>query len=400
MFRPIRAALVLTLALAEAPPLTAQVAQEPRNAPHLEPAFDGQTRAPAVVSGVALTVQSFAEGLEHPWGIAALPDGGYLVTERPGRLRVVSADGTVSGPVKGLPEVLARRQGGLLDVALGPGFAEDRVIFWTYAKPVAGGRSVTAAARGVLSADMTEVTEIREIFVQEPPSRTPMHYGSRIVFDGAGHAFITTGEHSSRAERRLAQDLTTTYGKVIRVRPDGSVPEDNPFVGRDGIDTIWSWGHRNIQGAALHPETGALWTIEHGPRGGDEVNTPEPGRNYGWPVISYGVNYNGSAVGEGVAASEGMEQPRYFWDPVIAPAGMIFYLGEMFPEWRGNLLIGSLNPGGLVRLSLDGTRVTGEERLLTDLGRVRDVEAAADGSLLLLIDAADGAVMRVSRAGN
>ena len=398
MFRPIRAGLLLALALIAAPLVQAQVAQGPRNAPHLEPAFEGQTRAPAVESGVALTAAPFAEGLEHPWGIAALPGGGYLVTERPGRLRVVSEEGVASDPVRGLPEVHARRQGGLLDVAVGPGFAEDRVIYWTYSKPVGRRRSVTAAARGVLSADMTEVTEVRDIFVQEPPSRTPMHYGSRIVFDGEGHAFITTGEHSSRAERRLAQDLGTTYGKVVRLWPDGSVPEGNPFTGAEGIDTIWSYGHRNIQGAAIHPGTGALWTIEHGPRGGDELNSPEPGKNYGWPVISYGVNYNGSAVGEGVAQEDGMEQPLYFWDPVIAPAGMIFYEGEMFPEWRGNLLIGSLNPGALVRLALDGTRVTGEERLLAGIGRLRDVEEAPDGALLLLIDAADGAVVRVSRA--
>jgi glucose/arabinose dehydrogenase len=268
MFRKIQAGLALAVGLVAAPLLHAQAEQGPRNAPQLEPAFAGQTRAPAMKSGLALSAVPFAEGLAHPWGIAALPDGGYLLTERPGRLRVVSA------PVRGLPEVLAERQGGLLDVAVGPGFAEDRVIYWTYSKPIGWGRSVTAAARGVLSADMSVVTGVRDIFVQEPPSRTPMHYGARIVFDGAGHAFITTGEHSSRAERRRAQDLGTTYGKVIRVNLDGSVPEDNPFVGREGIDTIWSYGHRNMQGAAIQPETGALWTIEHGPAGGDELNSP------------------------------------------------------------------------------------------------------------------------------
>lgn len=398
MLSPMRTGLALGAMVATL--VQAEVVQGPRNAPHLLPAFDGQTRAPAIESGFALAARPYARGLEHPWGIAALPGGEMLVTERPGRLRVVAADGTVSAPVRGLPEVVARRQGGLLDVAVGPGFAEDRLIYWTYAKPAGWRRSVTAAARGVLSADMTEVAEVEEIFVQEPPSPTPLHYGARIVFDGAGRAFVTTGDHAVEAERVLAQDLGTTYGKVIRVNLDGSVPADNPFAGGGGIGTIWSWGHRNVQGAAIHPETGALWTVEHGPAGGDELNTPEPGRNYGWPVISYGVNYDGSAVGAGITAQEGMEQPRYFWDPVIAPSGMIFYQGAMFPEWRGDLLIGSLNPGALVRLSIDGTRVAGEERLLAGIGRVRDVEEAPDGALLLLIDAADGAVIRVTRAAD
>lgn len=393
--------LAALLCAAFTAPLAAQtgqpVDQGERNAPWLEAAFEAQTRAPAVASDAALKTEVFAGGLENPWGIAPLPGGGYLVTERPGRLRVVGPDGSVSDPVAGLPEVLDAGQGGLLDVAIGPDFAEDRRIYWTYAKPVDGGRSVTAAARGVLSEDLTEVTEVEDIFVQAPPSPTPMHYGSRIVFDAEGNAFVTTGEHSRVGERELAQDTGTTYGKVIRIRADGSVPEDNPLVGQQGIDTIWSWGHRNMQGAAIHPETGALWTVEHGPRGGDELNVPEAGKNYGWPVISYGVNYDGSDVGRGIAAMEGMEQPVYFWDPVIAPGGMVFYQGEMFPDWRGDLLIASLNPGALVRLELDGQRVAGEERLLTDIGRVRDVEEAPDGSLLLLIDDPDGAVIRVSR---
>lgn len=395
----LRLGLAAGLVLAGALLIRAQVTQGERNAPQLEPAFAGQTRAPAVDSGVALTAVPFAEGLENPWGIAPLPDGAWLITERPGRMRVVSAAGEVSAPVAGLPEVLAERQGGLLDVAVGPSFAQDRRIYWTYAKPVGGGLSVTAAARGVLSEDRRQVTDVQDIFVQEPPSPTPMHYGSRLAFDGAGHVFITTGEHSSGPERVLAQDLGTTYGKVIRLNLDGSVPADNPYAAGGGIGSIWSYGHRNLQGATIAPDTGRLWTVEHGPRGGDELNTPEAGKNYGWPVISYGVNYNGSDVGEGIAAREGMEQPRYFWDPVIAPSGMVFYQGEMFPEWQGDLLIGSLTPGGLVRLTLEGERVTGEEVLLPDLGRVRDVEVAPDGSLLLLIDQQDGAVMRISRAG-
>ena len=296
--------------------------------------------------------------------------------------------------------MLAEGQGGLLDVATGPDFATDRRIWLTYAKPLGAGLSATAAARGVLAADLSEVTGAEDIFVQEPPSPTPIQYGSRIVFDTAGRAFITTGEHASMRERALAQDLATTYGKVIRLWPDGTVPEDNPFVGREGLDAIWSYGHRNPQGAAIEPGTGRLWTVEHGPRGGDELNTPGPGANYGWPVVSYGVNYDGSAVGEGLARKPGMEEPRYFWDPVIAPSGMVFYDGAMFPEWQGDLLIGSLNPGGLVRLEIDGDRVTGEERLLAGIGRVRDIELAPDGALILAIDAPGTPLMRVARAGN
>lgn len=401
MHKLTRSGAVVSAALAAATMTHAQapVEQGPRNTA-FEPAFAGQFRAPAADSGVTLSTEVLAEGLEHPWGIAALPDGGYLVTERAGRLRVIAPDGTVSDPVAGLPEVLAEAQGGLLDVAVGPSFADDRMIYWTYAKPMGDGLSATAAARGVLSEDRTEVSQVEDIFVQEPPSPTPMHFGSRIVFDGEGHAFVTTGEHFTEEERVKAQDLGTTYGKVIRVNPDGSVPEGNPFVGDEAaIDTIWSYGHRNIQGAAIHPETGQLWTIEHGPQGGDELNTPEAGRNYGWPVISYGENYDGSPVGEGMAAAEGMEQPRYFWDPVIAPGGMAFYQGGMFGDWQGDLLISGLNPGALVRLELDGTEVTGEERLLTDVGRIRDLEVAPDGSVLVLVDASDGAVLRLTPEG-
>lgn len=374
-------------------PVWAEVDQAPRNAPWLEPAFAGQTRAAESVSLFGLETESVVEGLENPWGIAALPDGRYLVTERAGRMRLIATDGSLSEPIQGVPEVYAERQGGLLDVAIGPSFADDGIIYWTYSKPLGSGQSVTAAARGVLSTDEAALSDVQDIFIQEPASESPFHYGSRIVFDGAGHAFITTGEHFTG--QNLAQDLATTFGKVIRVHQDGSTPGDNPFVDQDGIDTIWSYGHRNVQGAALDAN-GRLWTIEHGPRGGDELNTPEPGKNYGWPVVSYGVNYDGSAVGDGIAHAEGMEEPVYFWDPVIAPSGMIFYSGAMFPEWEGNLLIGGL-AGALVRLVIEEGRVVGEERLLTDVGRVRDVELAADGSVLILIDDANGAVMRVTR---
>ena len=364
------------------------------------PAFEGQTRAPIQSSGYELETEVIAGGLEHPWGVAALPDGGFLVTERPGRLRHVSADGTLSEPISGVPEVLARDQGGLLDVALSPDFAEDRAVFLTYSKPVERGLSATAAARGTLSEDMTALEAVEDVFVQDPPSPSPMHYGSRIVFDGEGHAFVTTGEHFTDEERQYAQDLDKTYGKVIRIGLDGSVPEDNPFVGQDGAaETIWSLGHRNVQGAAIGPD-GTLWTIEHGPQGGDELNRPEPGLNYGWPVIAYGQNYDGSPVGSGEAEAEGLEQPVYFWDPVIAPGGMDIHSGDTFGEWNGDLLVGSLYPGGIVRVELgEEGRVTAEERLVRDAGRVRTVRVLEDGSFVYLTDTPDGEIVHVAPKG-
>ena len=373
------------------------VAQGPKNVPGFEPAFPEQTRAPALAPDVELEVSTVAEGLEHPWGIALLPDGGYLVTERPGRMRVIGPDGAVSDPVAGLPEVFARGQGGLLDVAVGPDFARDGMVYWSYSKPMGGGTSATAAARGRLAEDGSALSDVEDIFVQEPPSPTARHYGSRIVFDGEGHAYITTGEHSSAEERGYAQDLGTTYGKVIRVGLDGSIPDDNPFAGRsDAIASIWTWGHRNIQGAAIRPSTGELWAIEHGPRGGDELNRIVPGANYGWPVIGYGEDYSGSPVGEGITAREGMEQPRYYWDPVVAPSGMAFYDGDLLPDWQGDLLVAALDPGALVRLRLEGDTVTGEQHLLTDAGRIRDIEIAPDGAILVLTDEDDGAVLRLA----
>jgi aldose sugar dehydrogenase len=377
---------------------TRAVRQGEPNVPEFEPAFPQQTRAPASDSGVTLTAETFAGPLEHPWGIDALPDGGYLVTERPGRLRVISENGALSDPVQGIPGVLAGGQGGLLDVAVGPTFTEDRLIYWTYARPLEDNKSATVATRGRLSEDGSRVTNLEDIFVQGPPSPTPAHYGSRILFDGEGHAFITTGDHFTEVERVLAQDLGTTYGKVVRVNLDGSTPEDNPFVDQDrAVDSIWTLGHRNIQGASLHPGTGRLWTIEHGPKGGDELNLSEPGANYGWPVVSYGENYDSSPVGKGAARHGGdFVEPRYYWDPVVAPGGMLFYQGELFADWRGDLLIASMLPGGVVRIELEGDTVTGEERLLPDQGRIRDIVEAPDGALLVLVDAAEGAVLRLT----
>lgn len=370
----------------------AQVEQGAKNA-DFTPEFAARTRAPALPE-TPVTVTPFAEGLANPWGIAALPDGSFLVTERPGLLRRIAADGTVSDPISGVPQVDAKQQGGLLDVAIAPDFAETGTVFLTYAKGVPGG-TVTAAARAVLDGDT--LRDVTDIFVQDPPADTYAHYGSRVVPTDDGKVYITTGEHFTLANRQLAQDVTTTYGKVMRLNVDGTAPQDNPFVGTDGVDGIWSYGHRNVQGATLGPD-GTLWTMEHGPAGGDELNHPQAGRNYGWPVISYGVNYDGSPVGSGKAVKAGMEQPVYYWDPVIAPGGMAFYEGA-YADWQGDLLIAGLNPGSLTRLRLDGERVVGEERLLQDVGRVRDVEVLRDGSLLVLIDADPGQVLRVTPGG-
>lgn len=374
------------------------VEQGPPNVEAFEPAFPEQTRAPASDSGVTLAVEQVAGGLVHPWGIDVLPDGSILVTERPGRLRVVGPDGTLSEPLDGVPEVLDEEQGGLLDVATGPDFAEDGRIYLTYAKPLGDGMSATAAARGKLNEDRTALVEVEELWVQEPPSPTPMHYGSRVAFDGTGHVFVTTGDHSVEAERVLAQELGASYGKVVRLGLDGSVPQDNPFAGAEGaVPSIWSLGHRNIQAAAFNEEAGELWIIEHGPRGGDELNLIEPGGNYGWPLVSYGENYDGTPVGTGLARhTEDLIEPRYYWDPVIAPSGMVFYRGDAFAEWQGDLLVGSLVPGALVRLELDGDTVVGEERLLQDRGRIRDVAVEADGAVLVITDQEDGEILRLT----
>ena len=381
----------LTLAL----PACAQDFRHGARNTDFPPAFPQQFRAP-LVETVRPADTTIAAGLERPWGIAVLPGtDGYLVTERPGRLRHVARDGTLSAPIKGVPEVLNEGQGGLLDVALARDFAQSRRVYLSYAKPLRRGRNGTAAAYGTLSPDMTALGDVTEFFVQEPGSYSPMHFGSRIEFDDAGHVFVTTGEHFGQGERELAQDLETTYGKTLRFTRDGAVPADNPFAGTPRKQgAVWSLGHRNPQGAVVID--GTLWTIEHGPAGGDELNRIERGKNYGWPVISYGENYDGAPVGSNTAVREGMEQPVYFWDPVIAPSGMTQYDGDVFGDWRGDLLIASLNPGGIVRLSLSGGRVTEEERLRMDLGRMRDVAVDHDGTILAVTDDSNGRLLRLS----
>jgi glucose/arabinose dehydrogenase len=339
-------------------------------------------------------VVTVAQRLDNPWGLAFLPDGRMLVTERPGRIRIVGPGGALSAPLDGVPEVFARGQGGLLDVALDPGFTGNRLVYLSYSEPGPAGAS-TAVARARLGDGRLD--DLQVIFRQQPKVGGGLHFGSRLVFARDGTLFVTLGE---RNQRDHAQNLGDHLGKLIRINPDGSVPEGNPFVGRDGArPEIWSYGHRNVQGAALHPETQVLWIHDHGARGGDEINVPQAGLNYGWPVITYGLDYSGLKIGEGTAKA-GMEQPIYYWDPSIAPSGMVFYRGDRFPQWRGNLFIGSLKFPVLVRLELDGRRVVREERMLERLGEgFRDVRQGPDGLIYLLTRDSRGRILRLEPGG-
>lgn len=368
----------------------------PANGANQQPAFAGQTRAPAVRTEAALTHTVVASGLDHPWGLALLPDGRWLVTERSGSLRIIGADGAKGAPIAGLPRVDARGQGGLLDVAVGPTFGQDRLIYWSYSEPREGGNA-TSVARGRLSDDGARVENVQVIFRAMPTYDGDKHFGSALAFDGRGHIFITLGERSDRPMRPQAQDLASHMGKTIRVNLDGSVPQDNPFVGRQGaLPEIWSLGHRNMQGIAI-AANGDVWTVEHGTRGGDEINLDQAGKNYGWPDAAYGVEYAGGAINAGETQRAGTEQPIYYWDPVIAPGGMTFYDGAMFPGWRGNLLVAGLKEKHIARLVLENNRVVGEERLLTDLGeRVRDVAVGPDGAVWAITDEANGKLVRLA----
>ncbi len=340
-------------------------------------------------------VVTVAKDLEAPWGLAFLPDGRMLVTERPGRLRIVAADGTLSPPIGGLPEICECGQGGLLDVALDPRFTGTHLVYISYAERTKDG-AATAVARGKLMEDRLE--DVQVIFRQLPKvsSDGTHHFGSRLVFAPDGTLFVTLGERFQKPE---AQNLQSLLGKLVRINPDGTVPADNPFVGRtDARPEIYSYGHRNVQAATLHPATQRLWIVDHGAMGGDEINRPEAGKNYGWPVITYGRDYTGLRIGEGTA-KEGMEQPFHYWDPSIAPSGATFYTADKFPGWKDDLFVGSLKFECLVRLEVDGTRVTHEERLLQKLDeRIRDVRQGPDGYLYLLTDSPEGRILRLEPA--
>lgn len=342
-----------------------------------------------------LRVTTLASGLQNPWGMAFLPDGRLLITERTGRLRIYSK-GTLSAPLTGLPTVWAQGQGGLLDVALDPDFQQNRYVYLSYAEVGGNGKAGTAVMRARLVG--TALQNPLVIFRQEPKLSTGNHFGSRLVFDRQGHLFITLGENNVRIS---AQALDQHQGKVVRLWPDGNVPTDNPFVGHaTALEDIWSYGHRNPQGAALNPWTGVLWTVEHGAMGGDEINIPRAGRNYGWPKITHGLDYNGQPIPESVGTSApGMEQPVHYWVPSIAPSGMAFYTGLEIFDWQGDLFVGGLVAQQLVRLEIANDRVVAEERLLTGLGhRIRDVRNGPDGALYVLTDSSNGKLLRIVQA--
>ncbi|RUM96940.1 PQQ-dependent sugar dehydrogenase [Pseudaminobacter arsenicus] len=339
---------------------------------------------------------TLTDGLEHPWGLDFLPDGDAIVTERPGRIRILSQDG-LSEPLPGVPEVVAEGQGGLLDIVASPNFVSDKLVYFSFSQPGEGGAG-TAVARAKLQRDgaSARLDQVEVIFSMAKKTGTSHHFGSRLVFGRDGSLFITTGD---RGDGDRAQDMQDSAGAVLRINGDGSIPADNPSPdGSKSLPEIWSKGHRNVQGATLDPLTGSLVTVEHGARGGDEVNQPQAGRNYGWPVISYGRHYSGFKIGVGTQA-EGYEQPLYYWDPSIAPSGLASYQGDMFPGWKGDLLVGSLKFALLARLDRDDQgKIVGEERMLDGaFGRIRDVNVAPDGAVWLLTDESDGAIIRLSR---
>ncbi|WP_182084052.1 PQQ-dependent sugar dehydrogenase [Aureimonas sp. ME7] len=369
------------------------VETEAANAPDQKPAFAAQTRAPQPADMPEVKTALVAEGLPNLWALEFMADGRMLVTAKEGKLLILPADGKGEPvEVSGVPEVASAGQGGLLDVALGPDFASDGLVFFTFSEPRGAEGNGTSLARAKLTETngSAALEDMDVIFRQTPSYDGDKHFGSRIVFDGQGHLFLGVGERSDEPIRDQAQNLDSGLGKVFRINADGSIPDDNPFVGRDGaLDAIWSYGHRNIQSAVLGPD-GAVWTIEHGARGGDELNRPEAGKNYGWPVITYGVSYGGQPIGEGITQTDGMEQPVYYWDPVIGPSGMAIYEGTEFPEWKDAILAGGLVAQGLVvlRMNEDG-QVASEERVPLE-ARIRDVKVGPDGAVYAVTETRGG----------
>ncbi len=384
------------------------------NAPEQKPAFPAQTRACAVTSKTAFEVTIVAKGLDKPWAVEPLPNGDFLITEKTGQMRIVSAKGEIGKPIGGLlpvgaggvtdasgkgglPPITARGQGGLLDAALSPDFEKDRTIFWSFSEQREGG-SGTSVARGVLTEDRANLEQVRVIFRALPTYDNGLHFGSRLAFGPDKMLYITLGDRFDKAVTRpQAQQPGSHLGKIIRINPDGSVPADNPFAKQSGAKPeIWSVGHRNLQSATFDDQ-GRLWTVEHGAKGGDELNLIEKGKNYGWAVISYGEEYSGEPIPGDITKKEGFEQPVYYWDPVIAPSGMQYYTGSLFPEWRGSIFIGGLASQKLVRLVIKDNRVVGEEHLFTDRGqRIRDVRQGPDGALYVVTDQSNGELLKIT----
>lgn len=370
----------------------------PPNSPY-KPLLPNQTRAPKPEKATAVKTETVAKGLESPWALEFLPDGRMLVTEKAGKMVVVAKDGTVGAPIAGVPKVDAKGQGGLLDVALSPSFVADRLIYISYSEPREKGNGTTVArAKLVEDKGSARLDEFKVIFRQMPTYDGDKHFGSRLVFAPDGKLFVTVGERSDKGPRVQAQDLSSGLGKVFRIDTDGNAPKDNPFAGSEKAKPeIWSYGHRNVQAAALDGQ-GRLWEVEHGPRGGDELNRPRPGVNYGWPEVSYGIEYDGSKIGEGKTQAAGTAQPVYYWDPVIGPSGMALYTGDLFPAWKDAFLIGGLDSLGIVAIRLDGDKVVSEERIPLE-NRIRDVKVGSDGAVYAVTDGQDGKILKLTPAG-
>ena len=361
-----------------------------------KPAFAGQTRIAGIKTTTPFEGTVLSSGLKKPWGITQLPDGRLLITEKEGSMRIATTSGNLSAPITGLPKVNSSGQGGLLGLTLDPSFAENRMVYWTFSEAVPEG-NLTSVAKGKLSADDGRMENATVIYRATPAYNGNLHYGSRILFDKDGNLIFSTGERSDKVTRPQAQDLNSALGKIIRITTDGKPAAGNPFLNNQNArPELYSYGHRNVQGLALHPETGDLWENEFGPRGGDEVNLIQPGKNYGWPTITYGIEYSGDKIGGPITQKEGMEQPVYYWDPVLSPSGMTFYSGNEIPEWKNNLFIAGLNSNHIARLVINDNKVTGEERLLAGEGqRFRDITQGKDGALYAVTD--EGRLYRIAK---
>jgi aldose sugar dehydrogenase len=352
-----------------------------------KPAFEGQTRVAGVKSSTPIDYTIIDSTLSRPWGLTSLPDGRFLVTEKGGTMRIVGANGGASQPVNGIPKVNAEGQGGLLGICLDPAFEQNRMVYWAFSEPLPAG-NVTAVAKGKLSADEKKMEGVKVIYRATPAYKGTLHYGGRVIFSKEGHLFLSTGERSDLETRPQAQDLNSGLGKIIRITTDGKPVAGNPFEGKSGArPELYSYGHRNAQGIAFHPTTGDLWETEFGPRGGDELNRVEPGKNYGWPTITYGLEYSGKTIGDSIQVKEGMEQPVYYWDPVISPSGITFYNSDVISEWNNNLFIACLSGMHINRVVIENNKVVGEERLLaSEEQRFRDVTQGKDGALYAVTD--------------
>lgn len=361
-----------------------------------EPAFEGQTRIDGVLTTTEYESRIITSDLDAPWGVTSLPDGRLLITEKDGNMRIVTTTGTVSSAITGIPDVNSAGQGGLLGLCLDPQFASNRMVYWAFSENVSGG-TVTSVAKGRLADDETKIENATVIYRVTPAYPSDLHYGGRVIFDGSGNLFLSTGERSVLPTRPLAQSVESSLGKIVRITTDGQPASGNPTFSGDGaLPELYSIGHRNPQGIARHPETGDLWEVEHGPRGGDEVNRIRAGVNYGWPTITYGIEYSGATIGDGIQQKEGMEQPVYYWDPVISPSGITFYKGDRVPEWKNNLFISSLSAKHIARLVIDDNRVVGEERLLaSENQRFRDITQGTDNALYAVTD--EGRLYRIDR---